>query len=121
MKSIKLTIANNIKKIRTTKGISQKELADSLSKKQGKTIYPAAISHWEKGDYSPDVDTLFDICEILEVLPSELFGEKEKPAKAGFEEFQKGLKECGISDEDILVNKELFINIATSIIKNLKK
>jgi len=33
-----------------------------------------AISNWEKGTNSPDVDTLEELCKVLKVTPNEIYG-----------------------------------------------
>lgn len=58
----------NIKNFRTFRGITQEELAKSVGKSKN------VISNWERGDNSPDVDSVELICEKLEISPNQLFG-----------------------------------------------
>ncbi len=58
----------NIKNIRMMRGFSQKELGERLHKSAN------AISNWEKGATSPDVDMLEGLCKILEVTPNQIYG-----------------------------------------------
>ena len=48
--------------------ISQEKLAKALGTSQ------ATISRWASGEYQPDFQTLFQICEILETTPNVLLG-----------------------------------------------
>lgn len=61
-------ISENIKTFRNMRGLTQTELAVLLHRSVG------AVSNWEKGVNCPDVDTIEDICRILEVTPNEIFG-----------------------------------------------
>ena len=59
-----MPLSNKLKEARMKKGLKQEDLAKALGKSKG------VISHWERGDNRPDADTLFDICELLEVDPN---------------------------------------------------
>lgn len=59
--TIKKTICKNIGKYRKLAGLSQKEFAQKLG------AAPSRVSSWETGANSTDIDTLFQICEILNV------------------------------------------------------
>lgn len=61
-------IAENIKNFRIFRGLSQRELGDKLNKSS------AVICNWEKGINSPDLDSIANICRILQCTPNELFG-----------------------------------------------
>ena len=61
-------ISENIKTFRNMRGLTQTELAVLLHRSVG------AVSNWEKGVNCPDVDTIEEICRILEVTPNEIFG-----------------------------------------------
>lgn len=54
-----------IKEARIEKNMTQKELADELTKKGRKTSN-TAVANWEAGLNSPDVDTVQLICDILQ-------------------------------------------------------
>ena len=58
----------NIKNMRMMRGFSQKELGERIHKSAN------AISNWEKGSTSPDVDMLEGLCRILEVTPNQIYG-----------------------------------------------
>ena len=59
--TIKKTICRNITKYRKLAGLNQKEFAAKLG------AAPSRVSSWETGANSTDIDTLFKICEILNV------------------------------------------------------
>ncbi len=59
--TIKKTICKNIGKYRKLAGLSQKEFAQKLG------AAPSRVSSWETGANSTDIDTLFQICEVLNV------------------------------------------------------
>ena len=49
-------------------GISQKELAEKLKVSQ------SAVTNWIKGKNAPDIETVAQICDILGISVTELFG-----------------------------------------------
>lgn len=59
--TLKKTICKNITKYRKLAGLNQKEFASKLG------AAPSRVSSWETGANSTDIDTLFRICEILNV------------------------------------------------------
>lgn len=59
----------NIKAIRTSKGLSQQELAVKLN------VVRQTISKWEQGLSVPDSDLLISLSEALETPVSTLLGE----------------------------------------------
>lgn len=58
-KSIKETIAKSLLYYRKKAKLTQKEFAEKLGVKN------SAVSNWETGVNSIDIDTLFNACEIL--------------------------------------------------------
>lgn len=66
MDKINSDIAKNIKKYRKLNNMTQKD----LSQKVGVSI--AAVSNWETGANSIDVDTLFKVCDALDVSISKI-------------------------------------------------
>ena len=54
-----------IRMARQEKGLTQKQLADELTR-LGRKTSNTAIANWESGLNSPDVDTLELICKIVE-------------------------------------------------------
>ena len=63
-----MSLAQNLKLARTRKGLKQEELAKLVGKSKN------VISNWERGDNKPDADTLFDLCDILDVDANYLLG-----------------------------------------------
>ncbi len=59
--TIRKTICRNIVKYRKLAGLSQKEFAQKLG------AAPSRVSSWETGANSTDIDTLFQICKILNI------------------------------------------------------
>lgn len=59
-------IGSNIRKYRLKKDISQEALAFSSG------IHPAYIGRLERGEKCPTIDTLFKICEALEISVCEM-------------------------------------------------
>lgn len=66
--TIKKTICKNITKYRKLAGLSQKEFAKKLG------AAPSRVSSWETGANSTDIDTLFKICDILDVSINDMCG-----------------------------------------------
>ena len=65
---MKYELGERIKKYRSIKGMSQKELAQRLG------VAVSRVSNWETGLNRPDVDMLAQICDVLEVSPDVLLG-----------------------------------------------
>lgn len=66
--SIRNEIAKNILFFRKRAKITQKELAAALG------VTPGAVSNWENGNNSIDIDTLFKMCDLLGVSINEMYG-----------------------------------------------
>ena len=60
-----------LKELRTSKGISQKELGEALG------FCNQTVSFWESGRNEPDFDGLIAIAKFFEVSTDELLGVKE--------------------------------------------
>lgn len=61
-------LPENLRNLRLMRGLSQKQLGEILNKSSN------AISNWENGNTSPDVDLLETICKVLKVTPNQLYG-----------------------------------------------
>ncbi len=59
-------IGSRIAKYRKAKNFSQREFAKLIG------VSNTRVSNWEQGTHRPDVDILSNICNVLEVSPSEL-------------------------------------------------
>ena len=72
MRSIKENIAANISALRKNSGMSQAELAEKLH------YSDKATSKWERGESTPDVDSLNEIAIIFGVSVEYLFKEHDE-------------------------------------------
>lgn len=61
MSEIRSTIQHNISVYRKQAGLTQGELAEKLHVKK------TSLASWEQGKSLPDIDTLFELCNILQV------------------------------------------------------
>ncbi len=100
-----------IREARTEKKITQKQLADELTKRGRKTSN-TAIANWESGLNSPDVDTVQLMCEIFEKDGNYFFDTNNNFRYASYQ----GINIEGLDENDI---KEL--NRFVEFIKNKKK
>lgn len=66
-----MSLSDNLKEARQRKKLTQEELANILGKSKN------VISNWERGDNKPDADTLFALCDILDVDANFLLGWSE--------------------------------------------
>ena len=69
--------ADNLKKIREIKGLSQTELA----KRSG--LQPSTVSHFETGRRAPSFDNLKRLADTLEVTTDFLIGREIDPTTSG--------------------------------------
>ena len=67
-KKLKENIQKNILFYRKMRKVTQKQLADFLD------IGVSTVSGSERGAYTPDIDTLFMICNFLDVTLNEMCG-----------------------------------------------
>lgn len=64
-------LTDNIKDFRLLHGLTQKELAKMIDRA------PSTLSNWEKGEASPDGESIYRLCEVFQVNPNVLFGYEE--------------------------------------------
>ncbi len=69
---MEITIGENIKRLRRSRGMTQEQLAEILN------ISNAAISKWERGDSFPDITMLFPIADYFGISVDQLMGHDEK-------------------------------------------
>lgn len=86
----------NIKKFREYRKMTQKQFADGLSKSRN------VISNWERGENSPDPDTIEQICKILGVTPNMIFGWEPCPE---YEKFREHMEERQRKIESLIQKK----------------
>lgn len=72
--SVRKTVAENIRILRTERGLSQEELASALF------VTRQTVSNYETGRSEPDLDTLQRICAVLGVELSDLMHESPAPS-----------------------------------------
>lgn len=65
-----MSIGNNIYKLRTSKNLSQGDLADLLD------VSRQSVSKWETDAAVPDLDKLMKLCDVFEVSLDEITGRK---------------------------------------------
>lgn len=68
MTSIREEIAKNLLYYRKKKNLTQKGLAELLG------VTSAAVSNWENGVNSVDIDTLYKACSVLGVTFNDMYG-----------------------------------------------
>lgn len=68
MLTIKEEIAKNIAFYRKRANLTQKELASKIGVKN------TAVSNWESGKNSIDIDTLVELCRVLDVSICDIYG-----------------------------------------------
>ena len=66
-------VNENIRNFRKFRGMSQKELGQRLNKSTN------VVSNWENGLHSPDLETIQEMCKILNVTPNQIFGWEQNP------------------------------------------
>lgn len=87
---MKITLAENIKKMRTEKGLTQSDLAEAL------LVTPQSVSRWENGLAYPDTQLLPELARYFGVTLDELMmGEQPSFAKLvrEYHEIQRKLKD----------------------------
>ena len=68
-------IGENIKRLRTANGLTQKELAEKLF------VTAQAVSRWENGEVEPSATTIYEMSKIFNVSIDELFGKSAPEVK----------------------------------------
>ena len=63
-----IMIGENIKRLRTTKGLTQEQLSEAVG------VTCAAVSKGERGDTFPDITMLFPLAHFFGVSLDELMG-----------------------------------------------
>ena len=104
-----------IKDARIEKNMTQKQLADELTKRGRKTSN-TAIANWESGLNNPDIDTLQIMCDILEKDGNYFFDKNDNFRYAEY----NGLNTEGLTEEDIEEIKA-YIEMRRNINKNKNK
>ena len=66
-------IGNNIKRLRTQRGMTQKNLADRLF------VSPQAVSRWENNEVEPSLGTITEMAKIFNVTTDEILNADYTP------------------------------------------
>ena len=92
-------IASNIEAHRKSAGMSQRDLAAKIGVTSG------AISNWEKGKNSIDIDTLYKVCQVLNVSLDAMCGvdEEKITLSSTEEELVKAFRRCTRERKDIIL------------------
>lgn len=77
---MKMTIGTNIKRLRTTKGITQEQLSEAMN------VSCAAVSKWERGETYPDVTLLQPLAYYFGTTLDELMGYDHEKIQAEIDE-----------------------------------
>lgn len=91
-------LSENIKKLRTSKGLSQEELATSLN------VVRQTVSKWEKGLSVPDSEMLITLAKKLDTTVSVLLGETISETEAS--EIQILSKKLELLNEQLVTRNE---------------
>ena len=103
-----IKIGKFIQEKRKEKGITQSELAEKLN------ITERAISKWENGICMPDVGTIPELCEILNITINDLFSGEVVNMKNNEKRLEENLMEMARQKEEAdkrLLNLEWIIGI----------
>ena len=84
MSNVRETLQDNLIFYSKVKGVSQKDMAIALGVSQ------AAVSHWFKGDNSPNIEIVAKIADILGIRISDLLNERENEKTPTSEEPEAG-------------------------------
>lgn len=98
-----MTFGKRLKKARTERHLTQKQLAEMLSVKHN------SISNWENDINKPDPTTIELICGILDITPNYLLSTTENefsPAEKLLIKMYKELDEHGRELVDFILEKE---------------
>lgn len=100
-----MSFKERLKQARESKGLTQQEVADGISKKKN------SISDWEVGKARPDVDVLARLCKLYKINVDSLFEEfddtklrhRELPLTADIKELIECYQSCSIEDKEELL------------------
>ena len=108
-----IKIGKFIQEKRKEKNITQQELAEKLN------ITDRAISKWENGNCLPDVGTMPELCEILNITINDLFSGEVVNMKDNTKKLEENLLEMTKQKEEKdrqLLSLEIFIGVISSVI-----
>ena len=108
-----IKIGKFIQEKRKEKNITQQELAEKLN------ITDRAISKWENGNCLPDVGTMPELCEILNITIKDLFSGEVVNMKNNEKKLEENLLEMTRQKEEKdrqLLSLEIFIGVISTVI-----
>lgn len=112
-----MTIHNKLKEARENKHLTQQQVSDTIG------ITRQAISQWENGKSTPDLETFKALCKLYEISPSSILSEDEKKEeqpqsmnKTISDKEEHLLETIGISLILILMSRFNFIGVITSVV-----
>jgi transcriptional regulator with XRE-family HTH domain len=109
MKEIRKIVAANIKAYRVRAGLTQRELGEMLGVKNN------SVSNWESAINAPDIDTLLEICDILNVTINEMYGVEEKSTPNG------NVKNAPVEKYDLGMSLEEFVERYSGLTVDMRK
>ena len=100
------TMGKRIEFFRKQKGLTQKDLADKLNLKNRGTV-----SAWEVDTTSPKPAMMLELCKVLDITISELFGveEEKKPLSPKIKELIKRVEDLNEAGQDRLFEQAEFL------------
>lgn len=93
-----ISIGNKVQKIRRSLGMTQEVLAEKIN------VTPTHISRIETGTSSPSLQTLVDICNVLEITIDELMQESLAVSSNMNRRLETILSDCTSSELNFLAN-----------------
>jgi repressor LexA len=107
-------VADNLKKYRREKGMTQKELADEINKNLGTNFKHNTISSWENGTNSIDTTILKLICDILEIDINTIYGGETKKPTTTAAHLPEGVELTEEEQKQLLSLKRVFFRVFSS-------
>jgi len=99
--TVKMTVAESLKRFRSEYGLSQKEVAETVG------MVPTSYYRYESGRYLPQTDIIITLAKAYNVSADYLLGLSDTPRPSGVDEkqvreaqaFKKALKDFVMSEE----------------------
>lgn len=99
MGEIRDNVKRNIRIMLEIRNISQKELAEKMN------VTQAAVTNWVKGKNLPDIESVAQICDILDVSVSELLGHEEKSVNQRTERVVHAFEKLSVPFQDHMLKE----------------
>jgi transcriptional regulator with XRE-family HTH domain len=85
-------IGKRLKEFRLSRKKSQQWLANEIERKLGENVYQSTVADWEAGKLRLHGHLIIEICNLLQIDPSELLLTKESSPLLGNKEILKRLE-----------------------------